>query len=214
MDVGIPNILPEAVEAESGIAGSERDLAVKIVGRWRPGWHGSVEPHESLAWKRARPDVYDDVLSRDQVEAVAEQPALALRRRTAPSNYSFGQSLRQLRRRRGLSQAQLAEQVGADVSYISKLENGHVPPPSDHLLMALADGLGVTNEQLLAAAGRVPKDFVEMVMANPVALQFMKEAWHAQLDIEGWQKLLTALRDLIRHDTLRRSMPGRGEGER
>jgi len=53
-----------------------------------------------------------------------------------------GDWLRQLRERRGLSQRQLAQQVGAGYTFISQLENGRgrIPP---NVYLVWADALGV-----------------------------------------------------------------------
>jgi len=40
----------------------------------------------------------------------------------------FGSRLRQLRRKRGVTQEELAHRVGMDVSYLSELENGRKEP--------------------------------------------------------------------------------------
>jgi len=45
-------------------------------------------------------------------------------------NQSFGQLLKHIRREKGVSQRDLADQVGVDFSYISKIENDRMPPPS------------------------------------------------------------------------------------
>jgi HTH-type transcriptional regulator/antitoxin HipB len=43
----------------------------------------------------------------------------------ARDKQAFGEGLRALRLRAGLTQEQLAERAGADASYLSQLENGH-----------------------------------------------------------------------------------------
>ena len=43
---------------------------------------------------------------------------------------TFGQSLRELRSSKIVSQRELAEKVGVDFSYISKVENDRLPPPA------------------------------------------------------------------------------------
>ncbi|MFC1991811.1 helix-turn-helix domain-containing protein [Chloroflexota bacterium] len=41
----------------------------------------------------------------------------------------FGSSLRKLREQAGLSQRQVASKVGINFTYLSKIENGVIPPP-------------------------------------------------------------------------------------
>ena len=43
---------------------------------------------------------------------------------------TFGQLMKDLRRSRSISQRDLAIQVGVDFTYISKIENDRLPPPS------------------------------------------------------------------------------------
>lgn len=65
----------------------------------------------------------------------------------------LGDALRYLRKRAGLSQAQLAESAGMDRSYISMLENGQRTNISYEYAAALARGLGISMEDLYKATG-------------------------------------------------------------
>lgn len=49
----------------------------------------------------------------------------------------FSQTLEILRRKRALTQTQLADRLGIASSYISILERGHKPPPSDKILQKI-----------------------------------------------------------------------------
>lgn len=64
-------------------------------------------------------------------------------------DYSFGNFLRELRKRRGLSQYQLGMLVGVSNRAVSKWENGCAKPQS-RILYELSDVLGVTVDELLA----------------------------------------------------------------
>jgi len=64
-------------------------------------------------------------------------------------DYSFGNFLRELRERRGLSQHQLGALVGVSNKAVSKWENGSSMPKSP-LLFRLSELLGVTVDELLA----------------------------------------------------------------
>jgi len=68
-------------------------------------------------------------------------------------DYSFGDFLRELRIRQGLSQHQLGALVGVTGKAVSKWENGTSKPHS-RLLLTLGDALGVTVDELLAARHR------------------------------------------------------------
>lgn len=85
----------------------------------------------------------------------------------------FGLILRELRIKAGLSLRELAEKVSIDFTYLSKIENGVLPPPSDHVIEHLAEALSVDKEELLALAGRVPPDIAEMLKSRE-ALQYLR----------------------------------------
>jgi|SRR5687768_4933588 len=55
----------------------------------------------------------------------------------------FERLLKEARTRAGLSQPELAEKVGVDKSYISKLERGVESPPSRKVTVKLAEALGI-----------------------------------------------------------------------
>ncbi|MYA61760.1 MAG: helix-turn-helix transcriptional regulator, partial [Dehalococcoidia bacterium] len=52
---------------------------------------------------------------------------------------TFGQYLREQRRKAGISQRELARRVTVDFSYISNMENARLPPPTATNLIAIAD---------------------------------------------------------------------------
>ena len=55
------------------------------------------------------------------------------------SSADVGRALATMRRRRGLSQAGVAEMLGVDRSYVTKIEGGHSSPLLDLMLHALVD---------------------------------------------------------------------------
>jgi transcriptional regulator with XRE-family HTH domain len=55
------------------------------------------------------------------------------------SSGDLGRALATMRKHRGLSQAQVAELLGVDRSYVAKLERGHSSPLLDLMLHALVD---------------------------------------------------------------------------
>ncbi|GAO52950.1 helix-turn-helix domain-containing protein [Novosphingobium sp. MD-1] len=65
-----------------------------------------------------------------------------------PTN-PLGDRIRALRKERGLTLDQLAEQSGSSKSYIWELENKNPPRPSAEKLIKIADKLGTTIEFLL-----------------------------------------------------------------
>jgi transcriptional regulator with XRE-family HTH domain len=63
---------------------------------------------------------------------------------------TFGQALRELRRSKGISQRDLAEKVGVDFSYISKIENDRLPPPAADTIVKICNALEAPPDTLLA----------------------------------------------------------------
>ena len=62
---------------------------------------------------------------------------------------ALGKEIRELRRKRGLTQEKLAELADVSVPYISHLERG-TKKPSLAVLIRLAEGLDVTVDRLLS----------------------------------------------------------------
>jgi transcriptional regulator with XRE-family HTH domain len=107
----------------------------------------------------------------------------------------FGTVLREKRRATGISQRQLAEKVGVDFSYISKLENGRLPAPAAETVARLAEVLACPVEELLSAAKKMPADLNDSV-GQPAALRFLQEASRLRLSKEEWEQLLGKLHGL------------------
>ena len=84
----------------------------------------------------------------------------------------FGDALRELRE--GLRQEdarfslrQVAQRVGIEPAYLSKIERGHAAPPSEATTVRLARELGVDADVLLAMAGKVSGDLQEIIRKRP-----------------------------------------------
>ena len=86
---------------------------------------------------------------------------------------TFGQRIRQLRLEKRLSQRDLAKCVGVDFTYLSKIENGKVAPPSDDVIHKLAEELEASEEELLALAGKVSQTDLREVIAGDVRIGFL-----------------------------------------
>lgn len=86
---------------------------------------------------------------------------------------SLGQFIRERREalRRtdpSYSLRRVAERVGLEPSYLSKIERDLVPPPSEAALVRLAGELRVEPDVLLAMAGKVSSDLKEAIRKRPV----------------------------------------------
>lgn len=109
---------------------------------------------------------------------------------------TFGQALRDLRRSKNVSQRDLANKVGIDFSYISKVENDRLPPPAADTIVKICMVLGVPSDALLASTGKMPSEVKEMLSTSSSALQFIRQAHEMGLTDEEWDKLTKRLKRL------------------
>lgn len=84
----------------------------------------------------------------------------------------FGDYLRQVRETKRADSAEfslrkVAQRVGIEPSYLSKIERGEQPPPSETMIVALAQELGEDKDVLLALAGKVSSDLQEAIRKRP-----------------------------------------------
>lgn len=86
----------------------------------------------------------------------------------------FGSSLRELRKQAGLSLRALAQKADIDFTYLSKIENGKMSPPSRNIVLRLADALSADKDELLISSGRVPSEMAE-VMRDRKTLRFLRK---------------------------------------
>src|SRR5260370_40598492 len=89
---------------------------------------------------------------------------------------TFGAMLRALRRQAGLSQRELAQRARLDFSYISKVENGRLPPPAADTIVHLCSILGVPADDMLASTHKLPTDVEDKISASATAQAFLREA--------------------------------------
>ena len=85
----------------------------------------------------------------------------------------FGARLRKLRKQAGFSQRELADNVGVDFTYLSKIENGVMPPPSEKVILRLAEALDTDREELMTLAGKIPADIAQ-ILKNREAIQLLR----------------------------------------
>ena len=65
---------------------------------------------------------------------------------------------------------QVAARIGVEPSYLSKIERGLEPPPSESKIRALANELGEDVDALLALAGKVALDLQAAIRRRPLVL--------------------------------------------
>lgn len=91
------------------------------------------------------------------------------------SQMTFGDTIRGLRLKNGLSQPQVADRVRIDVTYLSKIENNRVPPPAEAVIRRLADNLGCGFEELLLLGNRVPGDYARRIRDDSLVADFLRQ---------------------------------------
>lgn len=109
---------------------------------------------------------------------------------------TFGQALRAARRERGMSQRELAGRIEVDFSYISKIENDRLPPPSADRVVVIATVLGIEPSSLLALAGKLPSQVEGRIVASAAAQEFLLEVDRLRPTDSDWHKLRESLRRL------------------
>ncbi|MGD2068446.1 MAG: helix-turn-helix transcriptional regulator [Gemmatimonadota bacterium] len=62
---------------------------------------------------------------------------------------------------------QVAERIGVEPSYLSKVERGEVAPPSEGAILRLAEDLDLDGDLLLALGGKVPSDLKDIIRRRP-----------------------------------------------
>lgn len=117
---------------------------------------------------------------------------------------AFGTRIRDLRKARQLDQRTLADHVlagltgvggrGFDVSYLSKIENGRVGPPSIPVIVQLAKVLEVDEDELIGLAGKVPSELGKTLRVSEGARMFFRSARDFNLSEQEWRELAEELR--------------------
>jgi transcriptional regulator with XRE-family HTH domain len=68
---------------------------------------------------------------------------------------------------RAFSLRQVAVRAGLEPSYLSRIERGLEAPPSEERVRALAEVLGENSDVLLALAGKVSGDLLDVIRKRP-----------------------------------------------
>lgn len=110
----------------------------------------------------------------------------------------FSERLRSLRKEARLSQRELAEAIGVDFTYLSKIENRRVKPPSEAVLKKISAELAralIRDEteladELITMAGKVPSDLAETLSKNPDAVRFLRSIGDDVTSPDEWRRLM------------------------
>jgi len=88
---------------------------------------------------------------------------------------------------RRFSVRQVARRIGVEPSYLSKVERGETPPPSEGKIRLLATELGEDPDMLLALAGKVSSELQAIIRQRP----------------QLFAELIRNLKDMPEHSVLR-----------
>lgn len=119
---------------------------------------------------------------------------------------TFGQRIRELRKAKNLTQRELAERIavrlkeedrrGFDFTYLSKIENDRLPPPSTQAILQLAIELDADSDELMALAGKAPPDLGQTLKESEKARVFYRSATSGDLTENDWKDLSDLLEQL------------------
>ena len=85
---------------------------------------------------------------------------------------TLGGHLRTVRERiraqdKAFSVRKVAERIGVEPSYLSKIERDQAPPPSEAAIRRLAEELSEDPDLLLAMGGKVSEDLQDIILRRP-----------------------------------------------
>lgn len=93
---------------------------------------------------------------------------------------NFGNVIKEARKKNGYTQRQLAEILGIDFTYLSKLENNRGDStPKEELIRYMALYLGLDEDELIFLAGKIPSEDEELIKQHyqqmPLLFRRMRE---------------------------------------
>lgn len=103
---------------------------------------------------------------------------------------NFGQRLRSIRREKHVSQRVLADQIGVNWTYLSKIEQGHMKPPSEAVIRKIALALDTDADTLMNLAGKVPSDLKATLCDNPLLSELLRVLSERRLPDEVYRQML------------------------
>lgn len=88
----------------------------------------------------------------------------------------FGTTIKNLRKERQITQRDLAEKVGVDFTYISKIENDRLEnPPSEKTIIEIAKVLEADADELILLAKKVPESIRDVIVDDDLATAFLRK---------------------------------------
>lgn len=110
---------------------------------------------------------------------------------------NFGETIKELRKQREMTQRQLADELGVNFTYISKIESGKLEvPPSEQLIRKLAKILKADAEHLLDLAGKLDfKQLQQVAMDRPEVSAILRRIQSGKLTDQQLKDMNALLKD-------------------
>lgn len=88
---------------------------------------------------------------------------------------TFGQKVKRLRKAKRITQLELAESIGVDFTYVSKIENDRtMRSPAESTIRKIAEVLGANPEELILLANKIPQNLQETIVQDTLAVDFLR----------------------------------------
>ncbi len=88
----------------------------------------------------------------------------------------FGEKLKRLRKERKITQRDLADRIGVDFTYISKMETGKLDNfPSLEIIKKISIILETNEEELILLAKKIPDSLRETIIEDDLAAAFLRK---------------------------------------
>lgn len=88
---------------------------------------------------------------------------------------TFGQKIKRLRKAKRITQLELAERIGVDFTYVSKVENDRtMRSPAESTIRKIAEVLGIDSEDLILLANKVPQNLQDTIVQDTLAVDFLR----------------------------------------
>jgi HTH-type transcriptional regulator, competence development regulator len=98
---------------------------------------------------------------------------------------TFGDHVRGLSKKKGLTHRSMAAKVGVGFTYLSRVETGRMTYgvyPSEGLIHKLAQVLGADENELLLLASKIPESIKQRILQRPEAFQKLASLDDGKLD--------------------------------
>lgn len=102
---------------------------------------------------------------------------------------TFGKTLRRIRLNAQVGLRELARLVDKSAGYISDVEQDKVAPPSEEVIVRIAEALRADKNELLSSASKIDPELSRYVANEPQAADFLRRAKERGFCSEDWKKL-------------------------